>query len=45
MLKEGQAAWKLDTTIQDLKSSIALQQDAATQEKLTAILKKLEALL
>lgn len=45
VLKEGHAAWKLDTTIQDLKTSIELQQDAATQEKLTAILKKLEALL
>ncbi|MFL6289939.1 MAG: tetratricopeptide repeat-containing protein [Thermoanaerobaculia bacterium] len=45
VLKEGHAAWKLDTTIKDLKASIALQQDAAAQEKLTAILTKLEALL
>lgn len=45
VLKEGHATWKLDTTIKDLKASIALQQDAATQEKLTAILTKLEALL
>jgi len=42
--KEDPAAWKMDTTIQDLETSIALQRDEAVREKLTATLGKLKAL-
>lgn len=45
VLKEGPAAWQLDTTVQDLETSIELQQEEAIKEKLTAILEKLKALL
>jgi tetratricopeptide (TPR) repeat protein len=45
ILREGPAAWKLETTIEDLETSIRLQQDAATGQKLSAILEKLKALL
>ncbi|HYN22075.1 MAG TPA: tetratricopeptide repeat-containing protein [Thermoanaerobaculia bacterium] len=45
ILKEDLANWKLDTTIQDLETSIELQQDAGIQEKLTAILERLKTLL
>jgi tetratricopeptide (TPR) repeat protein len=45
ILREGPANWQLETTIRDLETSIELQQDAATKEKLTATLEKLKALL
>jgi len=43
--KEDLAAWKLDTTLDDLKAGIALQQDGAVREALAATLEKLRALL
>ena len=43
--KEDAAAWKLDTTVKDLETGIGLQQDAATRDRLSAILERLKALL
>lgn len=45
ILKDDLANWKLDTTMQDLETSIELQQDAGIKEKLMATLEKLKALL
>jgi hypothetical protein len=42
--KEDLAAWKLDITLDDLETGIALQRDEAVREKLTATLGKLKAL-
>jgi len=45
IVKDGPAAWQLETTIADLVTSIGLQQDEDTKQKVTAVLEKLKALL
>lgn len=42
---EGAVAWKLKTTLDDLRRSIPFQQDAAKRQELSGILEKLAALL
>lgn len=43
--REDLAAWKLDTTLEDLATSVRQQQDATVRERLAATLEKLRALL
>lgn len=43
--EEGPARWQLKSTIRDLETSIMLQQDAATKERLNRVLEKLKGLL
>lgn len=42
---DGPVAWKLQTTLDDLRRSVELQQDAGKRQQLAGILGKLEALL
>jgi tetratricopeptide (TPR) repeat protein len=45
IVREGVAAWKLETTIDDLERSIGLLQDSTKQEALGRVLAKLRALI